>query len=186
MTYDEMLDIIRQDETIDVENYNRTSTRKTLLDLYQEVVERDVVLLYLHDKKRVARCSTSAVVFAYSHRHNCRYIEIGREFPSGDKVMKRKSWSLSETRKLDEDMTDAALRGLREEWKLEVTKSDLHLSILNLQEYFIYPSTAYPGIWTYSMTSPFELPLFELPWPEEIKEVYDNGTKIFIQRVPLY
>ena len=169
---------------VDVWHFDRLS-RKTLDQLLEEVENQEVTLTYDAVYRRVVRIPLTVAVLIRVLSENVWLRETKRVFRNGDVDEKLKYWSMTETQRKGEEILAAACRGLREELGLIVTPNQFNLYHPILQFYPKYLSTAYHGIWTYSVITRYTLDLPARPWPEEVKVIVDNGTEIHFKWVPL-
>ncbi len=175
--YDDMIVTLEKGK-INIANFN-TVSRKTLQQLFEEIVYRDVILLFDEATGRVIRVAISASILIEVPRYRCLFLETGRRFSTGKSVHVVKESTISETAKIGEDVVLAAVRGLKEELGLHVSPYELQYLFQDIRE---YPSTAYVGVWSHTLLYRYLLRLPALPWPEEFKEFSDNGTTICVRR----
>lgn len=172
MQYADML-MLLQGRGVDTENFDKLS-RKTLCQLHKEIEERDVVLAY--DKKicRLVRVAMSVKVLIIAEGYQLN--EVKREYRNGSSIGKTKEWSISETRKRGENVSDAAIRGLREECGLKIRPDQL--TILSLaDEIDTHESSVYAGIVSSVCIQHVRLELPRMPWKGN-RVIDDDGVKI--------
>ncbi len=174
--YTDMLATLRKGK-IDTENFNSVS-RKTLFQLFEEIVLRDVVLVFDEATGRVIRVAITVAILITVPSLGAYYLELGRT-TRGKWKPQRKEWTMTETKRVGEEILAAAVRGLQEELGLLVSSDQLEYVTQSFHE---YPSTAYHGLWSHTMVQRYTLALPSLPWPEQIKEFDDNGTGLTIGR----
>lgn len=183
MTYDEML-LLLQKGGIDTETFDAIS-RKTLVQLYEEVQSRDVVLLFNEKTQRVIRCALTVAILIRVPSEGYQLRETGREFRNGTAIHILKEWSMSETCKRGEEMLQAASRGIREELGLEVDPLQfMQATKIWQQDFLSYESTAYSGIRSHVMVQRLMLDLPERPWKEMTRVIEDNGTRVHLAWIP--
>lgn len=169
---------------IDTDTFNRKSC-KTLYELFEEILHRDVVLAYVPQTGRIVRCAITAAILIRVPSERLQLLEVGREFIRTQKRHdKIKEWSMSETKKSGEELNAAAVRGLREELGLEISPKQLEPLWLGGHEFPMYQSNTYAGLWSYTMIQRFLLELPKRPWPEMTRVVEDGKTKIYLKWFP--
>ncbi len=170
---------------VDVKNFDHRS-RKTLVQLFEETVGKDVRLVFDKKRKRVVRVAMTATVLIIILSERLKLLEIRRKFQNGDIVEKTKEWSVSETCKIGEEITDAAIRGLQEELGLIVERDQLQLIVpKNGHEFQTYESEAYGRlILSSTMLQRHVLYLPERILPVEFIAHRDSGTEITLRYFP--
>lgn len=180
MTYEAMLQLLSEGG-VDVENFDRDS-RKTLRQLYEEIQSKDVVLFRDKQTGRIRRVALSVKI--HIRTKGFALYEMSRTYRDGTTLEQPKEWSISETRKRGESVTEAALRGLKEECNLTVTAEELEIEKLAAPDRIdIHESTAYKGLQSCVLTQDVGLTLPRQLWRDGLT-IEDNGMKVFLAWVP--
>jgi hypothetical protein len=134
----------------------------------------------------IYRRTIAAAVLLRVPMRAVEYREIHRDYPEGKIQRAIQDFTVRETLEEDEDVTAAALRGLREElqqvWKgVALITPDLLVHTGTTES--TAASQAYQGLQTQRVTHTYLLDLDATPWPEPVIELVDHcGTTITIKR----
>ena len=150
---------------------------KTVTDLYEELSGRDVSLTLSLGDLRLRRVASSAkILFVHGSR---QMFETKRVLPSGVELVHKepKTFTVSETKKRDEQPREAAFRGILEEFGKDfideygITPDMIREMKLPLEEAIsVHESSVYHGI-----LSCVSISAFELTFPADGPLPYPNG-----------
>jgi len=172
MSYRDMLTFLLG-RGVDIDTFDSRS-KKSLAQLHREIADRDVVLTYDKKNKRILRTAMSVKILIKAGGYQLH--EVKRKYANGQVLEHLREWSISETRKREESVLDAAVRGLREECELDVR----HDQLTPWHEYDvidIHQSKVYEGITSCSVIQHVTLSLPERPWGD--RTIIDDGVEIF-------
>ena len=173
MTYENMIALLRKGG-VNVENFDHVSL-KTLGQLFEEIENRDVDLVFHKDTGRVIRCAVTVAILVQVPNENLVLLETKRVYRNGKVVKRLKEWSMSETCKRGEELLDSAIRGVREELGLEIAREEIDVSWH--QDFLEHESSVYCGVRSHVMLQRLFLKMDTRPWKEEVRVIDDLGTK---------
>ena len=162
--------------------------------LLQEIQKKEVTLQCSAGKVwRIAE--TVKIVVRIGDEHDPEFIkQTARIYPGGKHVAMKGFATITETRIRGEELSEAVIRGMREECGLTIAPEQitmpnaldcLKMEHIGISEYGqridAHRSSVYRGIWSVANVSLFEVRLPKRPWPENLRVIRDGDVLITLR-----
>jgi hypothetical protein len=197
MTFESMIKLLKkgkdkEGKPLDLTRFGRPGTgTKSLEDLHNESLGLDMTLYHIKERLlgtagRILRVARSVKIYITATEVTptgvveYKLVEVERR-RDGILIGGPKPWSISETRKRNEQVPGAAIRGLYEELGLIVTADQLEFPLTPSDVPDLHESSVYPGILSLSLIQGLALHLTKRVGGKRMIIIKDNDTEVLLK-----